>query len=509
LKSEFLLVAQRLLQKERRPLSAREIVDIAQRQQLFSDNVAGQTPSQTMKSKLSVHIRRFGDESPFVRTEAGRFYLRELLDSSATPFQATRVRPPTSKERVLAFATEEMDRVSTWQGLRTKWKGATKKILRMNPQYRPRFEIEQDNSFTQVVTYVLVFRRGAILSFRRGTYNRVDQFLRGAYCIGFGGHVSEEDLTLFNSSSLGIFECAARELSEELRLPDADRDRLRDGQSLKIVGLINDDSSEVGRRHLAVVLRYEVTEDPYWDRPERGEKGITQLRWVSADTSPLLLWNFEYWSQLCLRAFASGLTVARPAFRIIRKAPLRPPHILCVLGPVGSGKTMATAILREEFGYVELNTGKVVAQLLGIPPVPETPRAEFQEKAWEFINSQDGPGRLAIRLVEMAHEAKSPRILIDGIRQRSTLSLLRKISSPSRLGLVFVQTPADLAYSFYTKRLAEGASIGDFLAARSSPVETEIDDLIEEADAVLYNWTGKLEYRSAIRSMITELGIGE
>ena len=151
------------------------------------------------------------------------------------------------------------------------------------------------------------------------------------------------------------------------------------------------------------MLKYEVTEDPYWDRPERGEKGITQLRWVSEDTSPLLLWNFEYWSQLCLRAFASGLTVARPAFRIIRKPPLRPPHILCVLGPVGSGKTMATAILKEEFGYVELNTGKVVAELLGIPPVSETPRAEFQEKAWQFINSQDGPGSLAIRLVSKWH----------------------------------------------------------------------------------------------------------
>jgi hypothetical protein len=74
---------------------------------------------------------------------------------------------------------------------------------------------------------------------------------------------------------------------------------------------------------------------------------------------------------------------------------------------------------------------------------------------------------------------------------------------------VFVQTPPDLAYLFYTQRGKQSASIDEFLAARVAQVEKEVDDLIETADAVLYNWTGKLDYRRAIRLMMQDLNIEE
>lgn len=490
-------------------MSASELVSLAQKRQLFSDNISGQTPSQTMKSKLSVHIRRFGKGSPFVRTQAGRFYLSSLLQDVDTAFVSKPLIPPQSRENVLVFRRDELDAITTWQGIRTKWKRASQRIFQtLKHHYLPRFEVEQDNAYTQIVTYVLVFRGNSVLAYRRGTYNRVDQYLRGAYCVGFGGHVSEGDLNLFTVGTLGIYECAARELNEELRLPETDRQRLKDGNGLSIIGIINDDSTDVGRRHLAFVMRYDVSSDPYWKNPERGEKGITQLQWVS-EKSPktVWLWNFEYWSQLCLRQFASGLTVARPAYRLIRRASMKPPHVLCILGPVGSGKTLATDVLKENFGYVEINTGMVMGELLGVPPVPKTPRAEFQSLAWTFISAPEGPTRLAKRLVDLVTNQDSPRILVDGIRQRATLEIFKKLCHPRKVGVIFVQTPPDLSYLFYTQRLAQGASISQFLAARGAPVEAEVEDLIEDADAVLYNWTGKLVYRKAIHTMMRDLGI--
>ena len=66
-----------------------------------------------------------------------------------------------------------------------------------------------------ILTYVPVSRGDSILAYRRGTYNRVDKFLQGATCVGFGGHVVETDLDLFNVDTLGVFECAVRELTEE------------------------------------------------------------------------------------------------------------------------------------------------------------------------------------------------------------------------------------------------------------------------------------------------------
>jgi predicted NUDIX family phosphoesterase/dephospho-CoA kinase len=511
MKSEFLIVAKRLMETERKPMSPRELVDLGQKQQLFSDNVAGKTPYQTMKSKLSVHIRRFGEASPFVRTAPGRFYLRALLNGGETPFDAKPIRPPKSREKVLAYRTFELDSISVWQGVQTTWKRIAKSIFtRLQHHYIHRFDVEQDNNFTQILTYVLVSRGDALLAYRRGTYNRVDKFLQGALCVGFGGHVVETDLDLFNVETMGIYECAARELMEELRLPPADVQRLRRHEGLDIVGIINDDSSDTGRRHLAFVMRYEVSQDPTWNQPERGEKAITQLRWISArEPGMVWLWNFEYWSQLCLREFAPRLVHIRPAYRLLRRSPLRPPHILLVIGPVGSGKTLATDVLKLEFGYEEINTGEVMARLLGIPPVPKTLRYKFQQKAWKFISKPLGPQRLAKRLLEIVRDHNEPRILIDGIRQRATLERLKSMAGDRRIGIIFVHTPADQAYSFYASRIAQGASMSDFLATRSAQVEGEVESLISSADAVLYNWTGRPQYRETIKALMAELGTSE
>lgn len=511
MKSEFLIVAKRLLEAERRPMSSRELVDLGQKRQLFSDNVAGKTPYQTMKSKLSVHIRRFGEASPFVRTSPGHFYLRALLNGGEAPFDAKPIRPQKSREKVLAYRASELDTISTWQGIQKRWRRVARSIFaRLKPYYLPRFDVEENNNFTQVVTYVLVSRGEALLSYRRGTYSRVDKFLQGAFCVGFGGHVVETDLDLFNVDTMGVYECAARELAEELCLPNADLQRLRQREGLRIVGIINDDSSEVGRRHLAFVMRYEVSRDPIWERPERGEKAITQLRWISArDPGQVWLWEFEYWSQLCLREYAPRLVLVRPAYRLMRRSPLKPPHILLVIGAAGSGKTLATEVLKTNFGYEEINTGRVVAQLIGIPPIPNTPRHEFQERAWNFISEPSGPERLANRLVEIVQALNGPRILIDGLRQRATIDAIKRLVIDKKVGILFVHTSADQSFEFYARRIAEGASMRDFLAARSAKVEGEVEDLISSADAVLYNWTGQLQYRDTIRELMAALGTSE
>ena len=70
-----------------------------------------------------------------------------------------------------------------------------------------------------------------------------------------------------------------------------------------------------------------------------------------------------------------------------------------------------------------------------------------------------------------------------------------------------MHTPADLAYSFYAERIEQGATMAEFLAARDAFVEHEVEGLIAHADAVLYNWTGKLEYRDTIRTLMQDLNV--
>jgi predicted NUDIX family phosphoesterase len=138
-----------------------------------------------------------------------------------------------------------------------------RELLALNQsKYIPRIEAEVLDEYKQVVTYVLVTHGDEILSFRRGSYSKAASFLRGSRCIGFGGHVTEQDYSLFSQSDLGVRANAVRELSEELVIP-VPRGTEREVSPLshsdfRLRGLINDDSSDVGRRHVGIVLEYKI-----------------------------------------------------------------------------------------------------------------------------------------------------------------------------------------------------------------------------------------------------------
>jgi predicted NUDIX family phosphoesterase len=487
----------------------KDIVSKAVEMKLFNDRRAGKTPHQTMKSKLSVDVRRKAHASDFVRTGPGLFFLRHLLNGSHAEYEAKPLTKPTRGERVLAFDVGWFPQRLRFQGVTLNWKRHYARLLKPAVcEYLDRMDAECCDTHKQLLTYVMVTRNGSVLAYRRGNYNRVEDFLRGSDCIGFGGHVAEADRTLFTESGMGLLECGARELSEELELPPADKKRLRDGDGLSVIGVLNDDSSGVGRRHLAFVLRYEVSGDRYWASPRRGEKSITRLRWLHPRRKPLAIWHFEYWSQLCLRAFFPRLVRAAPTYRVIRRRPFEQPHILCVLGAVGSGKSEATRILCKDFDYREINTGRLLSGIIKVPPVPQTPRDVFSRKAWAFIQSADGPRRFAQAISHAIRAAQHPRILIDGIRQHSTLDNLRSLTEGSRFGFLFVHTTPDVAYSFYRQREQSDISLPEFLALRGAPVESEVEGMIGLSDAVLYNWTGRTRYHRAIHGLMHAVNQG-
>ncbi|HEV7299827.1 MAG TPA: HTH domain-containing protein [Tepidisphaeraceae bacterium] len=482
---------------EQRPMRPRELVQLGLTRRLFSDRRAGKTPWQTMKSKLSVHVRRKGKNSTFVRTGPNQFFLRRLVPGDV--YEAPPQQKPESTEQVLVFPSALLRTRDRFQGISRNFHRLQARILKPDVSFHiDRLRAESDNDHKQVLTYVMITRRGRVLAFKRGSYNRVEDFLRGAHCIGFGGHVSKTDVDLFSLSDMGVVRSASRELFEELRLPAKDIERLKVGKGLKLVGLLNDDSSLVGQRHLAFLFTYEVSNDRAWAKPERGEKSITQLRWLSPNSGTVPIWDFEYWSQLCLREYFPQIAHAVPQHRIVRRVPLRPPHLLCVLGEVGSGKSEATRLITREFDYEEINSGRIVAEILGIPPVGEYGRDRFQQKAGEFIKRADGPQRLADAIWTRVQKVSSGKVLIDGIRQRTTLNCLQQLAGNLQIGVLYVHTLPDLAYKFYRAREQPRLSIFEFLERRNAEVERDVAGMISVADAVLYNWIGRAEYQQAI-----------
>ncbi len=508
MRSEFLVVARKLMEMERRPLSPKELVNLAIERKLFSDNIAGKTPHQTMKAKLSVHVRRKGENSIFIRTSPGHFYLRSLVEDSSKIYEAEPLRPSELKEYALVFPTKWLDDEGRFQGITRNWQPLTKRLFRAGVcEYIDRREAEFVENYKQILSYIMITRGRQVLAFKRGSFTRSEEFLRGAHCVGFGGHVTASDFNLFQKNDYGIGQSATRELAEEIKLPPKDFQRIFSGEDFKIVGLLNDDSSSNGERHFAFVFRYEVSKDPFWDKPQRNEKSITQLRWIDPMASSQSLWDFEYWSQLCLLNFYQKTEITKPTFIIRRRGSLKPHHILVVLGPVGSGKSETTSILKSAFGYVEINSGRILAKELKIQPVSEKNRESFQNGALKYISQTDGPFKLAQAIWNRVCTQPSDRILVEGIRQKQTLYELKQMAKPLPVGILFVHTPPNMAFSFYRKRAGTSVTIHDFLRVRRNPVESEVEGMIVLADVVLYNWSGQNYLRETIHKMMRDIGV--
>lgn len=505
--SQFLAVAEIAIRDRKKPMSAKELYDYGRDNGLFSDSMSGLTPWQTMKSKLSVHIRKYGESSTFVRTAPGQFFVRDLVDAAAKEiYESQPWRPPPSKERVVAFNRTDLDALGRFQGIE---RGIHKYYAALFQSgactILDRTAAESDDDHKQILTYILVTRGEQVLCYQRGSYNRTEDMLRGLKCVGFGGHVNAEDRDLFAQDDAGIMRAAARELNEELKLPARDRQRLAAYDGLTVIGLLNDDSSPVGRRHFAVVLEYATSDDEYWDAPQRGEKSINKLTWL-ARGDHVNLTRFEYWSQLVLQMFAPYLISEGPAFAVVRKRAFVLPHVMCVVGPIGSGKTEAVQFLREEYGYLEINSGKVLAKLMNVDPVPKTDRTKFQNLAEAFILTTDGPRRLAQALADEIGSTDAQRIIIDGIRHVSTYAELRSCCA-ARTNIVFVMTPPDIAFAFFKQREDPEVDFLAFTAIRESAVESDVPNLLKLADAVLYNWNDREGYLSEVRSFLNDVGI--
>jgi predicted NUDIX family phosphoesterase len=284
----YIDVAERVLSKHRRPLRARDLVNLAI-EDGFVESWDSRTPQKSMQARLSIDILNRGVESRFIRTERGRFYLRGLLEAplskSEDLFSTTDEAPnyarlfttrrrtfPTPFENVLTVSRRHYQHILTFQGLRAIALDQARALISPGAaSYIPRIRAETLDDWKQVLTYIVVTHRKQVLSFRRGSYNNIAAFLRGSRCIGFGGHVTEHDHTLFSHDDLGVKSSALRELAEELH-PDSHDRRPRSHQiresGLVYRGVLNDDSSDVGRRHVAIVFEYQVQNWRKWSRSQ-------------------------------------------------------------------------------------------------------------------------------------------------------------------------------------------------------------------------------------------------
>lgn len=510
----FLRVAEIVLADTLLPLRAQEIVDRAIERGLFGDHVLGRTPEKSMQARLSMDILRGPEKSSFMRVARGRFTLRRRVfpslesEGSVSEYIAQRRILRTPKEEVLCVSERAFSSVLTFQGIDTDAGQILTRLLEdRNLVHISRAEAETRNDAKQFITYVLVQCGQRLLFFKRSYLSRAAEFLRGAKCIGFGGHVSAADADMLSRGDRGIASCARRELSEELHLADTEgfrTVRLFQNISLERLGILNDDSSEVGRRHIAVIFRAWLPEWAVARQLEKGDSSIKGLGWIDLAKDNVNITEFEYWSQLCLRKFYPSTPIARSSIKLIRNSKLPDAKVIAIAGRIGSGKTETASYLAQRLDRPVIKSGDVLRELMNAPPISEIGRREFQARAFNFITDQAGPSRLAEAIARAISMHSRSGCFVDGLRHLATYEAL-EATLKQPVGLIFIQTPADVAYDMFRAREAEASlsfSYRGFLKFYDAPVEAELQSLGRNAQAYIFNSFGIDAFRRTLDDLV-------
>ena len=193
-----------------------------------------------------------------------------------------------SNEKVLVVRRELFDELGGFHGLNFEPEKYLKGILsRGNNFFIPRPEAETNPAYKQIIPYALIASGKTVLHYVRGK-KAGEQRLVAKGSIGIGGHMNETDESLFATDEQAYRAGVEREVNEEVKIDTPFEDR--------IVALLNDDSTEVGRVHLGIVHIFKLKEP----NVQKREAMITGLTFLTKEELMARRESLESWSQICL-----------------------------------------------------------------------------------------------------------------------------------------------------------------------------------------------------------------
>jgi len=201
-----------------------------------------------------------------------------------------------SDENILVIKRNLFDQLGSFSGLNFEPRKYLDALLsRGNNFFLPREQAENDPMHKQIIPYVLLVFEEKVLYYVRGK-EAGEQRLVAKGSIGIGGHLNEGDAGLFNLDEENYNRVVEREVHEEIHLLAKFQNR--------IVALLNDDTTEVGRVHLGIVHVFKLAEP----RVEKRERMITKLSFLDRSELMARRDSLETWSQICLDSLERLLT---------------------------------------------------------------------------------------------------------------------------------------------------------------------------------------------------------
>jgi predicted NUDIX family phosphoesterase len=194
----------------------------------------------------------------------------------------------TPEENILVIRRSLFDELGAFQGLNFEPEKYLNAILsRGSNFFIPRSDAENNPGYKQIIPYALIAFQNTVLHYVRGK-KAGEQRLIAKGSIGIGGHMNETDESLFAMNEQAYRAGVEREVNEEIKIDTLFEDR--------IVALLNDDSTEVGRVHLGIVHVFKL-EAP---KVQKREAMITGLTFLTRDELMARRASLETWSQICV-----------------------------------------------------------------------------------------------------------------------------------------------------------------------------------------------------------------
>jgi predicted NUDIX family phosphoesterase len=180
-------------------------------------------------------------------------------------------------EQVLVVPRSALISGGGWRGVRTEELERVLETIARRGRFEPRTVVESDPRWKQVIPY-LVVRDGPRYFLMQRTSGGADARLHDLWSIGVGGHV--------NPGDGGIMGGLRREWREEIKA--------RFEPAARLVGLLNDDTTEVGRVHLGIVFVADAGSRPVAIRETSKLRGA----FATAGQVRAVADRLETWSQL-------------------------------------------------------------------------------------------------------------------------------------------------------------------------------------------------------------------
>lgn len=146
-------------------------------------------------------------------------------------------------ENILVVPTSELFFEGAWQGLRGTDEldlQAYLDVIQDRCLFLLRPEMEQNLNYKQIIPYLVFKYQDKYFLMQRGG-QASESRLRSKFSFGIGGHIREDDM-----QGTSIFDWARREFAEEVDYQGK--------LEVSMLGILNDDSNDVGKVHLGLVM---------------------------------------------------------------------------------------------------------------------------------------------------------------------------------------------------------------------------------------------------------------